>query len=258
MGVVVAKDGNLLEKGHRGELSGGEHAEYTVIERKLGNQIIAGATVYTTLEPCTTRKHPKIPCAERLVERKVSRVVIGMLDPNPDIRGKGQLRLRDANITTDLFPSDLMAQVEEINREFLRCHREAGSIGNRAAPSPADEGVVYLVGISFADQLADMKREEKAEKFRLVQDDRGIREYSRREIDTLTTTQRAKLFAADPEMEAWWRGKSPASATWPLFRVKGGIWLAKQQINQTPTEHHSALFEGIAGLFDWYLKDRES
>ncbi len=124
--------------------------------------------------------------------------------------------------------------------------------------SPADEDVVYHVPRSFADQLADREREEKAEKFPLVQDDRGIREYSRREVDALTTNQRAKLFAADPEMEAWWRGKSPASGTWPLFRVKGGIWLAKQQISQTPAEHHSALFEGIPALFDWYLKDRES
>jgi Invertebrate-AID/APOBEC-deaminase len=82
--------------------------------------------VYTTLEPCTTRNHPKIPCAKRLIERKVGRVVVGMLDPDSRITGRGLQALRDANIAIDFFPSDLMAVVEELNREFTRHHRQPG------------------------------------------------------------------------------------------------------------------------------------
>ncbi len=131
VGVVVVRDNEILSVSHRGEVSG-EHAEFIALERKLREQVVAGATVYTTLEPCTTRNHPKVPCAQRLIERKVARVVIGMLDPNPIISGKGQLTLREANIATELFASALMAQVEELNREFVRSHREPAFRGHVA------------------------------------------------------------------------------------------------------------------------------
>lgn len=120
VGAVAVKNGEVLAAAHRGELGLGDHAEFTLLERKLAQTSVSGATIYTTLEPCTTRNHPKLPCVERLVERKVGRVVIGTLDPNPLISGRGQRRLRDANIATDLFPPDLMAELEELNREFTR------------------------------------------------------------------------------------------------------------------------------------------
>jgi pyrimidine deaminase RibD-like protein len=119
VGAVVVKNGQVLATAHRGEAEG-NHAEYIALEKRLADAAVAGATVYTTLEPCTTRTHPKIPCVERLIERKVARVVMGMLDPDPRITGRGQRRLRSANIITDFFPHDLMSEVEELNREFTR------------------------------------------------------------------------------------------------------------------------------------------
>lgn len=120
VGVVIVRGTDLLVASFRGEGKAGEHAEYTALEGQLSNVSVIGATVYTTLEPCTTRNHPKIPCAARLVERKVGRVVIGMLDPDPRITGRGVRLLRAANIEVELFPGDLASRVEEMNREFTR------------------------------------------------------------------------------------------------------------------------------------------
>jgi pyrimidine deaminase RibD-like protein len=129
VGAVVVKDGEVVSKAHRGETPKG-HAEFIALEGKLSDDLVAGSTVYTTLEPCTTRTHPKIPCAQRLIERRVGRVFIGMLDPNPEIRGLGIQALNDAGIETQFFPRDLQSQIEELNREFIRAQRERQTRAN--------------------------------------------------------------------------------------------------------------------------------
>jgi pyrimidine deaminase RibD-like protein len=117
--ALLAKDGKELGNAFRGETAPGDHAEYVLLESKLGYEEVAGGTLYTTLEPCTVRGPGKIPCAERISARKLRRVVVGMLDPNQDICGKGIRQLRSKGIDVDLFPSHFMASVEDQNRDFI-------------------------------------------------------------------------------------------------------------------------------------------
>ena len=139
VGVVVVRGNEVLASACRGDLVPGDHAEYTALEKKLGSDTLSGCTVYTTLEPCTTRNHPKIPCADRLIQRRVSRVVIGALDPDQRITGQGVLRLRRAGIAVDLFPPELMAEVEELNRDFISDRETA--MATTVPPGVAEAGI---------------------------------------------------------------------------------------------------------------------
>lgn len=120
--VVVDAKGKVLAKAYRGENKAGEHAEYTLLEGKLKNATLAGLTLYTTLEPCTERTHPKKACVDRVIRRKFKRVVIGTLDPNRTVLGLGVKKLRYTNIAVELFEPDLMSEYEDVNRDFIDFH----------------------------------------------------------------------------------------------------------------------------------------
>lgn len=101
VGCVLVKNGQTIGEGWT-QAFGGDHAEPTALaDCKAQGNDPAGATVYVTLEPCchTNKKTP--PCAPRLIEAKVARVVIGCLDPNPDVNGKGVAMLRAAGMKVE-------------------------------------------------------------------------------------------------------------------------------------------------------------
>jgi pyrimidine deaminase RibD-like protein len=116
VGAVVARDGHLLATGYRGEAYEGAHAEESAL-RKLNADEMVGAIIYSTLEPCTTRG--KTACSLLLIQRGVRRLVYGMLDPNPDIRGQGEWLLEDRGIEINKFPSDLVRTIKAQNAEFI-------------------------------------------------------------------------------------------------------------------------------------------
>lgn len=119
VGAVLVKNEEVLATAFRGELGKGDHAEYTIFGKKLNGKDLTDTVLFTTLEPCTSRKS-KTPCTEWIIKSGVKKVFIGMLDPNPIILGEGYNALKSAGIEVDYFPPDLRKEIENDNLEFRR------------------------------------------------------------------------------------------------------------------------------------------
>ena len=93
VGSVIVKDGKVVGRGYHRK-AGGPHAEVNAIADADSTE---GATIYVTLEPCSTHGRTP-PCVEAIKNAGISRVVVGSTDPNPDHVGAGFQHLRDAGI----------------------------------------------------------------------------------------------------------------------------------------------------------------
>src|SRR5574341_257578 len=114
VGAVVVQDGEIVGTGYHRQF-GGDHAEVEAL-REAGH-LARGATLYCNLEPCSHfGKTP--PCVNRVIEAGVGRVVIGTLDPNPLVNGRGVTMLRERGI---LVESGLLEEAcRELNESFFK------------------------------------------------------------------------------------------------------------------------------------------
>jgi diaminohydroxyphosphoribosylaminopyrimidine deaminase/5-amino-6-(5-phosphoribosylamino)uracil reductase len=95
VGAVLVVDNRVVAKGHhRG--AGHEHAEIECL-RNFGAEVPGRATLYITLEPCSTVGRTA-PCTDAILKAGIRTVVVGAVDVNPRHRGRGLTRLRDAGI----------------------------------------------------------------------------------------------------------------------------------------------------------------
>jgi diaminohydroxyphosphoribosylaminopyrimidine deaminase/5-amino-6-(5-phosphoribosylamino)uracil reductase len=94
VGAVIVRAGKIIAEGWHRKF-GADHAERDAIKRASGS--VRGATLYVNLEPCCHQgKTP--PCVDVLIEKGIKRVVMGTLDPNPLVNGKGAQILRGQGI----------------------------------------------------------------------------------------------------------------------------------------------------------------
>jgi len=114
VGAVVVKGGRLVAKGwHRA--AGEPHAEAAALA--AAGSRARGATLYVTLEPCHhVGRTP--PCTRAVLAAGIRRVVIGLADPNPRVRGGGARYLRNKGLT--VVSGVLEDDCRELNRFWLR------------------------------------------------------------------------------------------------------------------------------------------
>lgn len=98
VGAVVVRDGEVVGEGAT-QSPGGAHAEIEAL-RTAGDRA-RGATVYTTLEPCSHQGRTA-PCVGALVDAGVRRVVVALEDPDPNVAGTGIAQLRALGLIVDV------------------------------------------------------------------------------------------------------------------------------------------------------------
>ncbi|BBO84420.1 riboflavin biosynthesis protein RibD [Desulfosarcina ovata subsp. sediminis] len=89
VGAVVVKDGQIVGRGYHQRV-GGPHAEVNAIDD--AGEKARGATIYVTLEPCNHFGRTP-PCTQKIIDAGIRRVVVAMVDPNPDVQGGGNATL---------------------------------------------------------------------------------------------------------------------------------------------------------------------
>jgi diaminohydroxyphosphoribosylaminopyrimidine deaminase/5-amino-6-(5-phosphoribosylamino)uracil reductase len=102
--VVVGAGGDVIATGHSRERDSKDHAEEVALAGAAGDAQLAGATLYSSLEPCLARASRARSCVELITEAGIGRVVIAWLEPPLFVAGGGAAALRDAGVTVVEIP----------------------------------------------------------------------------------------------------------------------------------------------------------
>jgi pyrimidine deaminase RibD-like protein len=129
--VLVGGDGTVLSTGYSRECTPADHAEEVALARiglpgtalagsaVAGSTVdLAGATLYSSLEPCAARASRPTPCADLIIASGIGRVVIAWREPPIFVPGGGAVRLRQAGLAVTVVP-ELAGSARAVNAHLL-------------------------------------------------------------------------------------------------------------------------------------------
>ena len=151
VGAILVCDDIIIGEGYHHRY-GEAHAEPNAINSVKDKTLLEKSTLYVSLEPCSHYgKTP--PCASLIVESKIPRVVIGTLDPNPKVAGRGVELMRNAGI--EVVVGILEEECRELNKRFFIFQEEK-------------RPYVLLKWAQTKDGFIDYKRSDVSEKPLLI------------------------------------------------------------------------------------------
>jgi diaminohydroxyphosphoribosylaminopyrimidine deaminase/5-amino-6-(5-phosphoribosylamino)uracil reductase len=157
VGCVIVGDSGILGEGYH-DAFGGAHAEVNAINSVENKAALMNAILYVNLEPCGHQgKTP--PCSDAIIASGIKHVVIGCIDPNPEVQGKGIEKLKAAGINVEV--GALEKDCAEVNKRFFTYHE-------RKRP------FIILKWAQSSDGFIDKKRTKDEAPAKITQDEAQI------------------------------------------------------------------------------------
>lgn len=166
VGSVVVHNQQIIGEGWHYQ-AGEPHAEVQAIRRVKQEHVLSESTLYVNLEPCS--HHGKTPpCADLIIEKKIPRVVVGCLDPNEKVAGRGIQKLQQAGI--EVVVGVLEKESIELNRRFFTFHQKkrpyillkwAVSQDGYIAPANQPPGTIVWLTQPSSRQLVHLWRSQE-------------------------------------------------------------------------------------------------
>ena len=115
VGAVIVHDGKIIGEGYHARCGEG-HAEVNAFRSVKDEKLLKKSTLYVSLEPCSHYgKTP--PCADLIISKGITRVVVGCIDPFPQVSGRGIQKLRNASI--DVTVGVLEDECKDLIKRFI-------------------------------------------------------------------------------------------------------------------------------------------
>lgn len=166
VGSVIVLNDQIIGEGFTSKY-GGNHAEVNAINSVTDKALLKEATIYVTLEPCSHYgKTP--PCSDLIIHHQIPNIVIGCVDDNPEVAGKGIKKLMEAgrNVRVGVLEAECKAH----HKRFFTFHNKkrpyiilkwAQSIDGFIAPKTKDEQKPVWITNIYSRQLVHKWRAEE-------------------------------------------------------------------------------------------------
>ncbi len=166
VGSVIVYENQIIGEGWH-KKAGEPHAEVNAVNSVKDKSLLEKATIYVSLEPCSHfGKTP--PCCDLIIQHQIPNVVIGTVDPNEKVAGRGIKRLIEAG--ANVIVGILEAECNELNKRFFTFHQKqrpyiilkwAESQNGFIAPEERNEQKPVWISNPYSRQLVHKWRTEE-------------------------------------------------------------------------------------------------